>query len=189
MESVSTQLIERLQRGDNAAYAELLSRYQRPLTQFCYRLLGDWGDVEDVVQEVFVRVHRHVGQYRFRNGAFSTWLFALARNACLDRLRHRQRRPTLPLALAPEPVIFPQETHNRELAEQVAAAIARLPAAQRTALMLAEYEGLSYSEIAVAMGCSKKAVEARLYRAKQSLRKCLASERPFLRVAVNACVS
>ncbi len=174
METSDPQLIERLQRGDETAFDELLSRYKHPIVNFCYRLLGDAGEADDAAQDVFVRVYQHIGEYRPGTGKFSTWLFTLARNACLDRLRYRKRHPTEPLDAAPEPATVSREAETREIGEQIAAAVALLPEDQRTALVLAEYHDLSYAEIAAIMKCSTKSVESRLYRAKQSLRKRLA---------------
>jgi RNA polymerase sigma-70 factor, ECF subfamily len=173
METSDSQLIERLQRGEDAAFDELLSLYQHPVINFCYRLLGDAGDADDVAQDVFVRVYQRIGDYR-PGGKFSTWLFALARNACIDRLRYRKRHPTEPLDGAPEPATVSHETEAREIGEHIAAAVSELPEDQRTALVLAEYHGMSYVEIADIMRTSEKSVESRLYRAKQTLRQRLA---------------
>ena len=153
--------------------AELLVRYQQPVLNFVYRLLGDATEAEDVAQEVFVRAYRHYGEYDPRR-KLSTWLFALARNAAIDRLRYRQRHPTAPLDSAPEPSAVSQEVETRELGAQIAAAIQSLPEDQRTAVVLAEYHGLYHSEIAEVMGCTEKSVESRLYRARQALRERLA---------------
>ena len=148
----------------------MLARYKSPIVNFCYRLLGDAGDADDVAQDVFVRVYQRIGDYRPR-GKFSTWLFAMARNACIDRLRYRKRHPTEPLEGAPEPATTAQYD---DAVEHIAAAIAELPEEQRTAIVLAEYHELSYAEIAGVMKCSEKSVESRLYRAKQTLRQRLA---------------
>ncbi len=172
------ELVERLQRGEDAAFDELMGRYKRPVLNFAFRMLGE-AEAEDVAQEVFVRVYQRIGDYRPR-AKFSTWLFALARNACIDRLRYRQRHPTEPLDTAPEPSTVTRDTETRELGEHIAAAIAALPEDQRTAIVLAEYHGLSYAEIAGVMHCSEKSVESRLYRAKQFLREQL---RGFLEAA------
>jgi RNA polymerase sigma-70 factor, ECF subfamily len=180
-ELTDLELVERLQRGEDAVFDELMARYKHPVVNFCYRLLGDAGDADDVAQEVFVRVYQHIGGYRprgklspTRRGCrvpqFSTWLFALARNACIDRLRYRKRHPTEPLEGVPEPVTTAQYD---DVGEHIAAAIAELPEEQRTAIVLAEYHGLSYAEIAAVMKCSEKSVESRLYRAKQTLRQRL----------------
>lgn len=164
-----SSVVERLQAGEDAAFDELMQRYRLPVVNFCYRMLGDAGDADDVAQDVFVRVYRNIGSYRPRT-RFSTWLFALVRNACIDRLRYRQRHPTEPLETAPEPATAP---HYDDVGEHIAAAIAELPEDQRTAVVLAEYHDLSYAEIAGVMKCSEKAVESRLYRAKQTLRERL----------------
>ena len=166
------QVVERIQSGDDSAFDELMRRYKRPVVNFVYRMLGDAGDADDVAQEVFVRVFRHIGEYQPRT-KFSTWLFALARNAALDRLRWHKRHPTEPLESVPEPTTTPREIQTREVDEHIAAAVSRLPEDQRTAIVLAEYHGMSYAEIGAIMHCSEKSVESRLYRAKQTLRERL----------------
>ncbi len=149
-----------------------MRRYKRPVVNFVYRLLGSVDDADDVAQEVFVRVYQNLDTYRSET-KFSTWLFALARNAAIDRLRWRARHPTEPIESAPQvaaPSSTTEEVDARETGEAIAAAAAKLPEDQRTALVLAEYHGLSYAEIAEVMHCSVKSVESRLYRAKQTLR-------------------
>lgn len=172
-ELTDIELVERLQHGEEPAFDELMGRYKRPVVNFCYRLLNDAGDADDVAQEVFVRVYQRIGSYRPR-GKFTTWLFALARNACVDRLRYRKRHPTEPLDVAPEPASVSNDTETREIGEEIAVAVAELPEDQRTVVVLAEYHGMSYAEIAGIMSCSEKSVESRLYRAKQILRQRLA---------------
>lgn len=168
-------LVRRIQAGAAAAFDELLARYRKPVLNFVYRLLGDAAEAEDVAQDTFVRAYRHIHDYR-PQVKVSTWLFAIARNAALDRLRYRQRHPTESLAgvvaasLARGPAA---EAQANELGTQIAAAVATLPADQRTAIVLAEYHGLSYAEIAAIMDCSVKSVESRLYRAKATLREKL----------------
>jgi len=166
-EQTDSELIVALQAGAEPALDELLRRYQHPVVNFCYRLLGNATDADDIAQETFVRVYQQRAKIDPAK-KFSTWLFAVARNACLDRLRYRHRHPTEPLDTAPEPVALPAA--DNELGEHIAAAIAQLPEEQRTALVLAEYHDQSYAEIAGVMRCSEKSVESRLYRAKQALR-------------------
>jgi RNA polymerase sigma-70 factor (ECF subfamily) len=172
-EPTDSQLIIALQGGSAAALDELLARYQRPVVNFCYRLLNDAGDADDCAQETFVRVYQHCR--KFRSGEnFSTWLFAIARNLCRDRQRWRRRHPTEPLESAPEPAQVSREVENREIAARIAAATAELPEEQRVAVILAEYHGQSHAEIAGVLRCSAKAVETKLYRARQFLRTRLA---------------
>lgn len=169
-EQPDSAIVESIQAGNELAFDELMRRYKRPIINFCYRLLGDTGDAEDVAQEVFVRVYQNIADYRPR-AKFSTWLFALARNAAIDRLRYRKRHPTESLDAAPEPVAKPVGVD--EISGHIAAGIAKLPDDQRTAIVLAEYHEMSHAEIAGIMRCSEKSVESRLYRAKRELREHL----------------
>jgi RNA polymerase sigma-70 factor, ECF subfamily len=172
LESTDSELVYRFRSGDESAFDALLERYRSPVFNFVYRLLGNTADAEDVAQETFVRVYQKMDSYRPEE-KFSTWLFAIARHRALDRLRYRQRHPTTPLDAAPEPSSTSNAAADRELGEQIAAAIQKLPEDQRTAIILSEYHDLSHSEIATIMGCSEKSVESRLYRARKTLRELL----------------
>jgi len=166
---VDEQLLEQLRAGDETALAEVMRQYRYSIVNFCYRLLGNAGEADDAAQETFVRCYQ--ARHRLRSGAkLSTWLFTIARNLCLDRLRYRKRHPTEALENVPEPVTISNEVGNREIATAIATAVAQLPEDQRTVVVLAEYHGLSYAEIAEVMNCSVKSVEALLYRAKHALR-------------------
>jgi RNA polymerase sigma-70 factor (ECF subfamily) len=172
LEPTDSVLVIRLQADDDDAFEELMRRYKRPVVNFCYRLLGNVTDADDIAQETFVRVYQQRAKLD-ADRPFTTWLFTVARNLCLDRHRYRQRHPAEPLDTAPEPATDSREIENRELAAAITAAIADLPEDQRTAIILAEYHGQSYTEIAGVMRCSEKSVESRLYRAKQTLRNSL----------------
>ena len=178
-EQNDAEVVRQIQSGDDAAFDELMRRYTHPVVSFVFRLLGNADDADDVAQEVFVRVYRNLDTYRPET-KFSTWLFAMARNAAIDRLRWRARHPTE--AIDPEsPLAAPtgtaEEVDAHELGQLIAAAVAELPEDQRTALVLSEYQGMSCAEAAAVMRCSEKSVESRLYRAKQTLRRGL---RPLL---------
>jgi RNA polymerase sigma-70 factor (ECF subfamily) len=166
------ELVARARQRDEAAFGELLQRYRQPIFRFVWRLLDNAADADEVAQETFVRAWQHLAEFDPRQ-KFSTWLFALARNAAIDRLRWRKRHPTetlAPDAPLPAATSVTAEVQNRELSDQIAAAVQALPEDQRTALVLAEYEGLSHAEIGAVMHCSAKSVESRLYRARQFLR-------------------
>ncbi|HXI85631.1 MAG TPA: sigma-70 family RNA polymerase sigma factor [Verrucomicrobiae bacterium] len=178
-EQPDSEIIRLIQSGDDSAFDELMGRYKRPVVNFIFRMLGNADDADDVAQEVFVRVYQKLDTYRPAT-KFSTWLFALARNAAIDRLRWRARHPTE--SIDPEsPLAAPTDTAKevgaREIGALIAAAVAELPEDQRTVLVLSEYQGMSHAEIAAVMRCSEKSVESRLYRAKQTLRTGL---RPLL---------
>jgi RNA polymerase sigma-70 factor, ECF subfamily len=174
-EQPDSELVRQIQSGDSAAFDELMRRYKRPVVNFVYRMLGNAADADDVTQEVFVRVYQNLDGYRLET-KFSTWLFALARNAAIDHLRWRARHRTESIESASQfaaPSGTADVVATREIGEEIAAAVAKLPQDQRTALVLSEYHGFSYADIADVMRCSEKSVESRLYRAKQTLRVSL----------------
>jgi len=183
-ETADWALVERVKAGDDDAFNRLMGRYRRPVLNFVFRMIGDAAEAEDLAQDVFVRAYRNMRKPAFhRTGAaFSTWLFQVARHAALDCLRHRKRHPAESLErladkgeTTPDAGATPIDTASaHELGEQIAAAVASLPEDQRTAIILSEYEDLSYAEIAAIMKCSGKSVEARLYRARIFLRRRLA---------------
>ncbi len=169
------ELLARLKSGDESAFIELMARYKRPILQFVYRILNDAHEAEDVAQDVFLRVHQNLARFNPR-ARLSTWIFQIARNAALDRTR-RKKFQSLENAAEKVPTIGKtpaDDLQSLELGRQIAAAVAELPEDQRAALVLAEYENLSYSDIAAVLKTSVKSVELRLYRARQFLRKRLA---------------
>lgn len=185
-DDLDRDLATRIAAGDARAFDALMARHKRPVLNFVYRLTGDATDAEDIALEVFVKAYRALtgGGYRPGRAAVSTWLFQIARNAAVDFLRHRARRPTEPLAAVPgelDPTASgptaAQALAAQETGAQIAAAVAELPEDQRTALILAAYEDRSQVEIAAIMQTSAKSVEARLYRARQFLRGRLAALR------------
>jgi RNA polymerase sigma-70 factor (ECF subfamily) len=176
------QDMARLAAGHDAALNDLMARHSHRL--FCYlvRILGNESEADDLAQETFVRVYFH--RARFRPAAkFSTWLFSIATNLARDRLRWRARHPAVSItAEEPDserglehalPADSPTPAETLESAERSAAvrrAVAELPEELRLPLLLAEYEGQSHAEIAAVLDCSTKAVEMRIYRARQQLR-------------------
>jgi RNA polymerase sigma factor (sigma-70 family) len=177
------QLMERLQGGEDASLAPLMQRWEIPVKRFIFRLVGSSADADDLAQEVFVRVFLKRGTYR-AGSKFSTWLFAIAANQAKNRLRWWKRRPILSLhawldeggdqvdeATSPGALLAEQEKNERIAAIQQA--VSRLALDERTALVLFEYEDKSMAEIAAILGCSAKAVENRLYRARRNLRRQL----------------
>ena len=183
-EPTDWELVEQIAEGDDRAFDALMEKYSRPVLNFVWRMIGDAGEAEDVAQDVFVRVYRSIkaGRCRPADAKFTTWLFHVARNAALDCLRRRRRHPaelravtedgTDPLAVTRQTAA--RDATSREEFDEIAAAVGLLPEDQRAALLLAEYEDFSHAEIAAALHCSEKAVESRLYRARQFLRRRLA---------------
>ena len=179
-------LVDQVRRGRDAAFDALMVRYKYPVLDFIYRMTGDAEESRDLAQVVFVRAYRAImgGRVRRRRGAFSTWLFQIARNAALDALRYQKRHPTVSRNAEQtfnDPPgrerTAPETLEARELGRHIAAAIADLPTDQRAAIVLSEYNGLDSQAIADILKCSRKGVENRLYRARQTLRRRLAAWR------------
>ena len=166
-------LLERLRSGDTTAAGELFEKYAPSLLRFADRLLSDRATAEEVTQEVFVKVISRAHQYDGR-AEVSSWLFAIAANACRDRRRRDRRATVIPLEGLPEPA-EKGEGHEKRLIdrqrrEAVRRALSRLSEEQREALILARYHGMPYAEIARVLDISVGAVKTRIFRAVESLK-------------------
>ena len=184
-------LMLRVKRGDRAAFAELVEKYRQPVMNFIYRTLPDAAEAEDLAQVVFLQVFKSAHRYE-PSAKFTTWLFTIARNLCLNELRRRSRHPASSLdAPHPEHDAEPQRQYedvktcsptdallHGELTEKIAQAVAELPESQRTALLLFREEELSYDEIGGILGCSLSATKSLIHRARETLKQQL---KPYLR--------
>ncbi len=167
--------------GEERAFEELVERYQVRLLNFVYRTIGDREKAEDLVQEVFIRVYRHLHRFD-RAKKFSTWVYTIASNLAKNELRNRSRNPLVlfqtikknwddderPLQFednASRPDDLYRKRHLRELVE---ASVARLPEHHRQVFVLRELEGKSYEEIAEITACNLGTVKSRLNRARNS---------------------
>jgi RNA polymerase sigma-70 factor (ECF subfamily) len=174
----------RLTQDHDAALEALMARHSEKLFHYLIRLLQNESAAADLAQETFVRVYQNRRRFKSRN-KFSTWLYAVATNLARDRIRWLTRHPNVPLESNTEdsngltnilPDTKPTPHESLETDERTAAvrrAIASLPEELRVPLVLAEYEDQSHAEIAVVLDCSPKAVEMRIYRARQQLRASL----------------
>jgi RNA polymerase sigma-70 factor (ECF subfamily) len=174
-------------RGDEAAFASLVRRWQNRIVSLAYRYLGSAADAEDVAQEVFLRVHRARESYE-RNARFSTWIYRITVNASLNHLRGRKARKAVWAEYKPAGddgtggVAEPSDegepdpsasVDKDELARVLRAILDELPERQRAALLLNKYEGLGYEETAAAMDLSVPAVKSLLTRARVAVREKL----------------
>ncbi|MDD4932096.1 MAG: sigma-70 family RNA polymerase sigma factor [Methylacidiphilaceae bacterium] len=179
------ELMARLAKGNDQALGALMERWQERLFSFLCRLTGDAASAADLAQETFVRVYEARNKVRPK-GRFSTWLFTIATNLSRNLARWRRRHPTVSLEDPGDGERSPPLEERlgsesppgallerQEICEQVRSAILSLREPLRETLVLFEYEDLSYEEIAQVLGCSRKIVEMRLYRARKSLRKAL----------------
>jgi RNA polymerase sigma-70 factor, ECF subfamily len=172
------ELMHLLAEGREAALNALVHRWRDRLAAFHYQMSGDRGTALDLTQETFVRLYRHRENYQPR-GAFQSWIFRIAGNLARDHARWRARRPTVPLVESgayhiPDHVAGPDAAAaSRDEIAAMDRAIASLPMDLRRALVLFVYEDLSHAEIAGIEECSAKAIETRIYRARQLLRQAL----------------
>lgn len=175
-------LLQRAGKGDQAAFLELYDRYREPIFRFAYRLLGSIEIAEDVTHDCFLSLIRRPEGFRPERAALRTYLFAIARNLAFKHFRNTGRETTLDEVTEEAQQASPRQAPLRrlldeELAAHVRDAVFSLPALQREALILFEYEGLSLNEIAGVVEADVGAVKARLYRARESMKRAL---RPYL---------
>ena len=182
-------LVERAQAGDQRAFEKLVAKYQKKLSRLLSRFVHDHGDVEDVVQESFIKAFRALPSFRGES-AFYTWLYRIGINTAKNYLVARDRRaPTTTDFDAEEAESFedagllheintPERLlQTRQIGEVVSAAMEALPEDLRNAIVLREIEGLSYEEIATEMGCPIGTVRSRIFRAREAVAEKL---RPLL---------
>ncbi|MEA1958677.1 MAG: sigma-70 family RNA polymerase sigma factor [Chloroflexota bacterium] len=180
---VEEEIIRRAVQGDLDCFNQLVELYQRPVYNLCLRMLSDSGAADDAAQETFISAYRAI--CRFRGGSFKAWLFRIASNACYDQLRALRRRRTTPLddlTLEMEsPLPTPEDCAIRhEMGEEIKRALDALPHEQRLAVILRDIEGLDYTEIAQAIGCSLGTVKSRINRGRAGLRDILRHRRELL---------
>ena len=176
------ELVARSMGGDLDSFNQLVVRWERPIYALAYRVIGREEDARDVAQETFLRAFRALSGFKGQ-AKFSSWLYRITLNLCRDWIRRERRTP---VAQAPEGVDLielageaqPSESvedlvSRRELSRVVARAMAALPEDQRTAIILKEYHGLTFQEIADLLDCPLSTVKTRLYQGLTVLRKHL----------------
>ena len=180
-----TYLIQSAQKGDLNAFNSLVLAYQDALYNTALRILGDDGLAADAVQDSFISAFRNLNS--FRGGSFKAWLSRTVTNACLDELRRKKRRPTVPLEpsnmddeeiesprwLADTSMMPDEKFEADELEHAIQHCLENLPLDFRTAVVLADIQGLDYSEVALASRIPVGTVKSRLARARLRLRECL----------------
>jgi RNA polymerase sigma-70 factor, ECF subfamily len=179
------ELVARSVRGDAGSFNELILRWERPIYALAYRVIGREQDARDVCQETFLRAFRALSGFRGQ-AKFSSWIYRIALNLCRDWARRERRAPTvqapegvdlMDLAAARGPTESIEDVVARkELTQSVERAMARLPEEQRTAIVLKEYHGLTFREIADLVGCPLSTVKTRMYQGLTALRHELASD-------------
>lgn len=177
------RLVRAFKSGDRAAFEELVRRYQRQVANVIYLTLGRRDEVEDIAQEVFIRVYRSIDKFEF-DASFFSWIYRITVNLCIDELRRRKVKRALSLDFLTEGALE-KEKKSKELIlasdgvlddekrEIVLAALQKLSHEHRQVIILREYEDLTYAEIASYLGISVQAVKSRIFRAREDLRTLL----------------
>ncbi len=182
MASTDEELVARAVAGDQDSFNQLIVRWERPIFALAYRVIGREEDARDVVQDTFLRAFRALPGFK-GEAKFSSWLYRIALNLCRDWIRRQKRTPVVS---APEGVDIielaaeqgPVESietlvARKQLSETVANAMQHLPEDQRTAIVLKEFHGLTFQEIADLQGCPLSTVKTRLYQGLAVLRRHL----------------
>ena len=182
MASTDEELVARSIGGDLDSFNQLVLRWERPIYALAYRVIGREEDARDVCQETFLRAFRALGGFKGQ-AKFSSWLYRITLNLCRDWIRRERRQP---LAQTPEGVDLvelageAEDTESieelvarKEIGAAVAKAMALLPEEQRTAIVLKEYHGLTFQEIADMLDCPLSTVKTRLYQGLTVLRRHL----------------
>ena len=186
-EAVATdqQLVERVQQGDKRAFDLLVIKYQRKIMSLVSRFVKDMAEVEDVTQEAFIKAYRALPRFR-GDSAFYTWLYRIAINTAKNHLVAKGRRPPSVDVDHEDAIYFESDNLlkqndspesallTEELGACVQKAIKSLPADLRTAVMLREYDGMSYEDIAEVMSCPVGTVRSRIFRAREAIDKEIA---------------
>lgn len=178
------ELVTRVQRGDKAAFDFLVIKYQHKIIQLVSRYVKDRSEAQDLAQETFIKAYRAIGSFRGES-AFYTWLYRIAINTAKNDLTARSRRPidyqvNMVETETPDSVEQLQdnttpesELLNQEILTTIKKAIDHLPEEMRVAIMLCEFEGLSYEDIAITMNCPVGTVRSRIFRAREAIDQVL----------------
>jgi RNA polymerase sigma-70 factor (ECF subfamily) len=184
-------LMLRVKQGDAAAFEALVEKYKQPITNLLFRTLRDATEAEDLAQNVFLQVYKSADRYRVE-AKFSTWLYTIARNLCLNEIRRRSRHPGESLEAASESeneapsrqfedrrnVSAPDRLLQDELVAKVQEALESLPENQRTAILLFQEKEMAYEEIAKILNCSLSATKSLIHRGRETLKQKL---KPYLK--------
>ena len=185
MTEITADMVLRAQEGDEDANRAIIEGLQRPVIATIYRFLGPAyrRDVEDIAQEVFLKVFRALQRFDASRAKFTTWVYTFVRNHCFDILKKKKLKTTSLSAVeddgsdrdfADARELQPTEgAENTELGRRIGEALSTLGEDQRMVFVLREYEQLDYREIAAITGANEGTVKSRLFRAKESLRKQL----------------
>jgi len=167
--------IAQSQAGDSEAFEALVRQHQRMIHSLCYRMTGSLADAEDLAQESFIHAYRHLAEFR-GEARFSSWLYRIAVNQCLNWKKRSQRQEQLNQQWSEEEISSASDDPAR--AERVQDALLKLNPKQRAAMVLTTHDGLTHAEAARALGCSETTVSWRLFAARRKLKAMLKDLQP-----------
>jgi RNA polymerase sigma-70 factor (ECF subfamily) len=166
-------LIQRFIEGDESTFKTLVQRHKDKIRNIIYLTLNSSDAVDDIAQDVLITIYKHLKSFRFES-QFSTWLYRITVNKCKDHLRKIKIRSIFgPMKDGDEEPVYISSTEHKDISEIVNKAISKLPEKLRVPLLLKDIEGLSYQEIAEAVGCEIGTVKSRIFRAREGLREFL----------------
>ena len=178
-------IIERIRAGDENAFEEIVISYQKRIYSLCYRMTGNEQDAYDLAQEVFLRVYRNLQGFK-GDSSFSTWIYRITSNICVDHLRRSKRAKVISLTPADDEaaeVALPDDTYSpeksyskREIAEVITKALESLSNDHRQMIILRDINQLTYDEIGEILELEPGTVKSRIFRAREQLRRILLSE-------------
>lgn len=182
MDLIETRLAQLARDGDRAAFREIVDRYKNKIYHLAYRMLGNVHESEDIVQETFLRVHLNLGRYDTTQ-KFSTWIYRIGTNLCIDRLRKRKRKISLDAQLfesdgtdgydilaTNEEALPERQLLISETQRQIRQAISKLPDKYRTIVVLRYLQDLSLQEISDVLDLPVTTIKTRLHRGREFLR-------------------
>jgi RNA polymerase sigma-70 factor, ECF subfamily len=182
MTTTDEELVARAQGGDVESFNQLIVRWERPIYALAYRVIGREEDARDVCQDAFLRAYRALPGFKGQ-AKFSSWLYRIALNLCRDWIRRQRRTPVSQLPEDADAIELASETGpvesiedlvaRRELSAIVEEAMSELSEEQRTAIILKEYHGMTFQEIADMQGCPLSTVKTRLYQGLSLVRRRL----------------
>ena len=186
MTTTDEELVARAKGGDADSFNQLILRWESPIYALAYRVIGREEEARDVCQDTFLRAFRALPGFK-GEAQFSSWVYRIAMNLCRDWMRKQRRAPTVQMPEGVDPVEMASErgpaesietlVERRELSGVVAEAMKLLPEDQRMAIILKEYHGMTFQEIADLQGCPLSTVKTRLYQGLSVLRRNLEKNR------------
>jgi len=184
-------LVKRAKKGNISAFEELIIEHESKVYNIAYRILNNEEDAKDLSQEVFIKAFNSLHKFR-EDSSFSTWLYRIARNTCIDELRKRKGREsysidrdiqtdegTIPREFQDKQLNPEEELMNKELASQIQWALNHLSETYKEVIILRDFQGFDYKQISQILGCSLGTVKSRISRARTELKNVLIKEKHF----------